>query len=157
MLIYCDQPHEKWYEYLFSAYHNSPHNSKHLFDIYTLTHIWWSLLLTFILLMIFRTRSKTAIYAAIAITTIFELLENTPSNIRKYRLVELQNSETSHFSGDSLINIIGDLLANFIGIALALYFIDNPICIIVILAALFVVITCQVGFKYWIDFFQFLY
>lgn len=37
----CDQPHDHWYEQLFTRYYPySPHNSKHLIDGYSLTHIF---------------------------------------------------------------------------------------------------------------------
>lgn len=41
-MIICDQEHKNWYEHIYAPYSiNSPHNSKHMFDIYSLTHIFF--------------------------------------------------------------------------------------------------------------------
>lgn len=150
----CDQPHKHWYEYIYNSHYvNSPHNSKHLFDIYTLSHIFWGALLT----LVGRTIFNNSIYVPIGVfilTTYFEIHENIKDQIVKYRRIEIDSNGTSSYRGDALINSIGDIIGNVIGIYLVL---SLPFSIImIILIILFMVITNVVGLSYWTEFFEFL-
>ena len=156
MLSICDQLHGNWYENIYNSYYpNSPHNSKHLFDIYTLSHIFWSALLVIILKKIFNDKLGLALPIGVfLLTTYFEIHENTEEQIVKYRRIEIDSSGTS-YRGDSLINLIGDIIGNIIGIYLGLALSNQAISIVLVI--LFLVITNIVGFSYWLEFFEFLF
>lgn len=151
-LHWCDQPHNYWYEHIIDFEPKSAHGSKHMFDIYSFTHIFWPLLLTLIAKKIFG----TSIYVPIAIfiiTTIFELYENIPENIIKYHRIEVDSSGESTYRGDSTINIIGDIIFNAIGIYIGYMYSDSVNLIILVLT--FIVITSVVGIKYWTEFLRY--
>ena len=158
---YCDQPHSHWWEYIYNSYsQNSPHNSKHFIDVYTLTHIFWSMLMVFIgkkinskYLLGAGNYTTTAIVAIIV--TVFEIHENLPEQIKKYHRIEVDSLGESTYRGDSTLNIVGDILFNFLGVYLGYTMSDsNAVCI---LAGLYIVITSVVGMSYWTDFFKFLF
>lgn len=149
----CDQKHKHWYEHIIQCHKPySPHNSKHMFDIYSLTHIFWSLLLITILNK-YVDRYTSFIIMSI-IVNIFEIIENLPQNIVKYHRIEVDSSGKSEYRGDSTINIIGDIIFNMIGSYLGYTIKDNNI-ITVILIVLFLSITQVVGLDYWTDFIKY--
>ena len=149
MKFICDQPHKYMYEHLFNYHHYSPHRSQHMFDIYSLTHIFWPLLIMFILKSLF---GKKPIYALIVIIIciIFEYIENLPKFVKKYRTIE-----KSDYQGDTIINVIGDMVTNLIGIYIG-YNIQSNAIITLILVILYCVITSIIGFEYWTQFAQFM-
>ena len=146
MILCCDQPHKYWFEQIYWPFSiNSPHNSKHLFDIYSLTHIFWLLLLSIICKNLFY--NKTIPITLLIITsTLFELYENSNDQIIKYNRIEVNSMGESSYRGDSLINLIGDIISNLIGIYIAYEYSNNISIIILIL--LFLIITFVVGFSY---------
>ena len=151
----CDQSHDHWYEHIYSPYCvNSPHNSKHMFDIYSLTHIFWPLLFSWLFKKLLNKNGYMFI-AMIIITTLFEIHENIPKNIIRYRRVEINQSGHTTYRGDSTINIIGDILLNIIGIYIGFHF-DNDVLIGIILTITFLIVTIVVGINYWIEFIQYL-
>ena len=153
-LYFCDQPHKHWYEHIYNTYYpNSPHNSKHLFDIYTLTHIFWSLLLVLLLKKTFGFSIYVPIFVFI-ITTVFEIHENLKEQIIRYQRIEINSTGISSYRGDSLLNLIGDIFGNILGIILALT-LNNEYNVIILLI-LFMVITNIVGISYWTDFLTFI-
>ena len=153
-LLICDQPHKYWYEYLYNTYYpNSPHNSKHLFDIYSLTHLFWPMLLTFLCKNIFGNNILIPIILII-LTTYFEIHENLEKQIIKYYRIEVNSNGQSSYRGDSLINSVGDILVNIFAIYIA--FNATNITTLIILFILFGVITKIIGFSYWIEFLGFL-
>lgn len=152
-LFICDQPHEHWYQQIYNDYYpESPHNSKHLFDIYTLTHIFWSALITLILKKFMST--NYAVILTFLVTAAFEIFENLDAQIIKYRRIEVDSTGKSSYRGDSFINSIGDIIGNMIGIYIGITLSNQNTLIILLI--LFLVITNIVGFSYWTDFFQFL-
>lgn len=151
----CDQPHKYWYEYLYNKhYTGSPHNSKHLFDIYSLTHLFWPMLLMFVTKKLFSFNGWVPIILII-FTTIFEIHENLPAQIKKYQRVEINESGETSYRGDSTINIMGDIIFNILGIYIA-YKINSDLINISILTITFFTITSVVGLNYWIEFFAFM-
>jgi hypothetical protein len=156
----CDQPHKYWYEYLWSSYYPlSPHNSKHLFDIYSFTHLFWLMLLTLIFKKIFSQQfcpqqCRLIVVALIIISTYFEIHENKQEQIVKYRRIEINSSGNTSYRGDSILNIIGDVIFNLIGIYLGIVLGEHSI--IMILVGIFALIVKVVGFSYWTEFFRFL-
>lgn len=86
-------------------------SSKQVFDIYTISHITHGILLFYFFRKYLKTNIKTALYGTIIIETLWEILENTPFIIKKYR----RKKEYQYYQGDSIVNIIGDILACMIG------------------------------------------
>ena len=151
-LYWCDQPHEKWYEHIFDLNpRKNPHVSKHMFDIFSFTHIFWPLLMVLLSKKIFGRGNYIIIFI---LTILFEIYENIPANIIKYHRIEIDSSGKSHYRGDSWINIIGDIIFNGIGVYLGYMCTDT--IIIIILMLILLIITTMLGINYWIDFFRFL-
>ena len=162
MPYFCDQPHKYWYEHLYNLYYpNSPHNSKHLFDIYTLTHIFWGLLLfiVFKTVLPFFSINIDDFYIIIilfVLTTYFEIHENQKEQIIKYRRIEISESGESSYRGDTFLNFIGDIIGNCIGLYIGYKYIYSHGSIQMgALAILFTIITNVVGLSYWTDFLEF--
>ena len=152
----CDQPHEQWWEYLYNSYQiKSPHNSKHFTDIYTLTHVWWPMAMMFIGKKVLTFSTTNIAIVVAVIVTIFEIFENLPAQIVKYNRIEVDTLGESTYRGDSMLNLFGDLLFNFVGIYLGYTLLDNAA--IAVLSGLFLIITNIVGLSYWTDFFKFLF
>jgi hypothetical protein len=155
-LFICDQPHEHWYEYLYNSYKvNSPHNSKHLFDIYSITHVFWFALLSILLKNIKIFDKEIIIIALVFLSIVFEIHENTDKQIILYNRIEQSSTGISSYRGDSFINVIGDIACNFIGIMIG--FNINYYNTFIILVILFLIITKMVGLEYWSDFLKFLF
>ncbi len=149
---FCDQNHQNWYEHIISCDPQSEHNSKHIFDIYSFTHIFWAMLSMFILRNIFK--SKIVIFIILFILfTIFEIHENLPKQIIKYNRVETDNHGKSSYRGDSTINIMGDILSNTLGL-IAGYSLNTK-DVSVILFLLVNIITKVLGTDYWIEFYRY--
>lgn len=160
MIIFCDQNHKYWWEYIYNSYTpNSPHNSKHLFDIYTQTHVFWSVLLLLITNNTIRPYShninKIIVLLILLLIIYFEYHENQPEQIVKYRRVEIDSTGISSYRGDSLLNLLGDIIIGLISVYIA-YNSSNKINII-ILVLTFITITFVVGIDYWKDFIKFVF
>lgn len=87
--------------------------SMQIFDIYTFSHITHGILLYFILKYIGYEDTKI-IYLAPIIEILWEWIENTPYIINKYR----SKTEFQNYRGDSIVNILGDVIAEEIGMHL---------------------------------------
>jgi Protein of unknown function (DUF2585) len=94
----------------------SEHNSQHLFDPYSFTHVEHGL----ILYMMFRPLARWVgpthrLILAMAVETLWEIIENTPAVINNYRKAALARG----YEGDSVANSLGDLAACGLGLLLA--------------------------------------
>lgn len=153
-LFWCDQNHDSIIDQIYWPYKpHGPHNSKHLFDIYSLTHLWWVGLSTLLGIWVFG-KIKPVPMIIFVLSTVFEIFENLPSQIVKYRRIEIDKSGNTSYRGDSLINIIGDIIFNVIGILLSWYFSSSVMFGVLLLS--FALITNVVGINYWIEFLQFI-
>ena len=114
-------------------------SSIHLFDFYSITHLFWPFLIALILLQ-FPLSKGLIIVVTFIIATLFEVLENQDWFIDRYRLQEEDDLGKSNYFGDSRINIFGDILSNLAGMAMAFYLPSNTIKIAV-LYGLFAIIT----------------
>jgi hypothetical protein len=94
----------------------SPHNSQHIFDPYSLSHMLHGLLF-FGLLWLLRRRIdfRWRLVAATAIEVFWELLENSPVIINRYRSATISWG----YEGDSIINSLGDIVSFVIGYYMA--------------------------------------
>ncbi len=88
--------------------------SQQLIDIYSLSHISHGIIFYFILQQI-NIGSISKFTIALLVELAWEIFENTPYIINKYR----ENEEYKDYNGDSIINIIGDTIFMSIGYYLA--------------------------------------
>ena len=104
----------RWYPV--SLHVSSMHNSQHLFDPYSFSHILHGILF-FGLLWLFRRRLSLDVRAAIAasIEIGWEMLENSPIIINRYRSATVSLG----YTGDSIFNSLGDIASFVLGFYLA--------------------------------------
>jgi hypothetical protein len=94
----------------------SPHNSHHLFDANSLSHVLHGVLF-FGVLWLVRRRLSLNVRAAIAagIEIGWEMLENSPLVIERYRKATVSLG----YTGDSILNSLGDVASFVLGFYLA--------------------------------------
>jgi hypothetical protein len=99
-----------------SLHVNSEHNSQHLIDPYSLSHVLHGVLF-FGVLWLFRRRlslnTRAVIAAAIEIG--WEMLENSPIIIKRYRAATISLG----YTGDSVLNSLADIASFVLGFYLA--------------------------------------
>lgn len=94
----------------------SSHNSQHLFDHYSFTHILHGVLLCGLLwLLIPRVRLVWRLWAATLVEALWEILENSRFIIQRYREATIGLG----YEGDSIANSIGDVACCAFGFLLA--------------------------------------
>ena|SRR5436190_12057544 len=106
----CGQP------YPISLKVNSQHNSQHLLDAYSLSHVLHGVLF-FGILWLLRRKLSLNVRAAIAATIeiAWEMLENSPIIINRYRTATVSLG----YTGDSILNSLGDVASFVLGFYLA--------------------------------------
>jgi hypothetical protein len=94
----------------------SPHNSQHLFDAYSLSHVLHGLIFCGALTWLLpRVAIGWRLVMATVIETAWEITENTELVINRYRAV----TASLDYHGDSVINSLGDILSFVLGFWLA--------------------------------------
>jgi hypothetical protein len=94
----------------------SEHCSQHLFDPYSLTHFSHGLLFAWGLWIVVPRWSRTRqLAAALTLGAAWEVLENSPLIIERYRTATM----SLNYLGDSVVNSMGDILACAIGFLVA--------------------------------------
>ncbi len=95
----------------------SPENSQQLTDWYTPSHVIHGMLFFALGRLIFRGRWSPLLGAALAlgIEVAWELIENSPAIIERYR----EQSLAQGYSGDSILNSLSDTFAMLVGFGLA--------------------------------------
>ena len=88
--------------------------NKQVFDIYSFSHVTHGILFYYILKSL-GLPSTSIVYAATLLEVAWELFENTPFIINKYR----EKKEFKDFHGDSIVNMIGDIIFTLLGVWLA--------------------------------------
>jgi hypothetical protein len=107
-----------WNLYINEA--SGKYTSQSLFDIYSFTHISHGILLFYILYYIHGSKTyNSMIYIALCYEILWELIENTPLIINRYRRA---SNISRNYPGDSIINSIGDILSMSIGFYLCWYY-----------------------------------
>ena len=94
----------------------SSNNSQQLFDPYSFTHILHGFLLFWIISLLLRgVAPRWQMSFALLCEAAWEVFENTPYVINRYR------TETAAlgYTGDTVVNSLGDLLCAFVGILIA--------------------------------------
>jgi hypothetical protein len=102
--------------------------SQTFIDRYSLSHITHGVLFYFVFKNISFTK-KYSLSLTIILEIIWEWFENTPYVIKKYRT----NPEYDNYKGDSILNIIGDIIFTVIGYFIADYAPIASIIMIIIL------------------------
>jgi hypothetical protein len=94
----------------------SSHTSQHLFDPYTLTHVEHGLILYWLLAWCLpRWQWPARFWLGTLIESLWEIIENTPWVIQRYR----DATAALGYAGDSVVNSLGDILACMAGLLLA--------------------------------------
>lgn len=94
----------------------STHNSQHIIDPYTFTHVLHGVLEFWILGLIFRKMPIAwRLTIAVAIECIWEVAENSNTVIERYRAVTI----SLDYFGDSIINSLADILSCATGFLIA--------------------------------------
>jgi Protein of unknown function (DUF2585) len=94
----------------------SAHNSQHVFDPYTFTHILHGVLFFWIVSLIFgKLPLAWRLLMAISVECAWEVAENTNAVIQRYR----ETTISLNYFGDSIINSLGDILSFSFGFWLA--------------------------------------
>ena len=96
----------------------SLHNSQHLFDPYSFTHILHGVLFCGILAWLLpKIPLMWRLWMAITLEAIWEIFENSQFIIQRYR----ESTMALGYNGDSIINSSGDILSCVAGFILARY------------------------------------
>lgn len=94
----------------------SSHNSQHLIDPYTFSHVLHGIILCGLLYWLPTSVSEgTRFVAAIVLEIGWEILENSPLIIERYRTATISKD----YFGDSVANSVGDILACAAGYVIA--------------------------------------
>lgn len=94
----------------------SRHNSQHLFDPYTFTHILHGVLFYWLTTLIFpRMSAARRLLMAVALEAAWEVLENTNAVIERYREATI----SLDYFGDSITNSLGDVFSCAAGFLIA--------------------------------------
>lgn len=100
----------------FSTNVASSHNSQHLLDAYAFSHLLHGIIFFWVLRLIFpKLKAAWALLVALAIEAGWEILENSPMVIERYRAA----TASLGYSGDSIVNSLGDILSCAVGFWLA--------------------------------------
>ncbi|MET0445504.1 MAG: DUF2585 domain-containing protein [Pseudorhodoplanes sp.] len=95
---------------------NSSENSQHLFDWYTPSHVLHGVLLYAGLRLVFPNMPVMQRFAlALGVEVAWEILENTPLVIERYR----SGTISLGYQGDSIVNSVADTIAMSFGFLLA--------------------------------------
>jgi hypothetical protein len=103
--------------YLWSSDAWGTHNSQHLFDPYSFTHILHGIGFCGLLYLIFRRRISFAwlLFIAVLAESAWEVLENSNVVIERYRAATI----SLEYFGDSITNSVGDVLCCVTGFLIA--------------------------------------
>lgn len=94
----------------------SQHNSQHLLDPYTFTHVLQGMLLYAVLRLVAGARwPNVRLVLAVAFEVGWELVENTDRVINAYR----ESTIALNYHGDSIANSVSDVVAFVLGYAIA--------------------------------------
>jgi hypothetical protein len=106
----CGQPN------LWSGDPQSEHSSQHLFDPYSFTHILHGVLICGVLAWALPRLSRAwALTTTVFLEAVWEVLENSPLVIERYRTATIALG----YQGDSVANSLGDILSCALGFLVA--------------------------------------
>lgn len=97
--------------YFFCMETQSTCNSQRLFDAYTLTHVSHGIIFYWLYLLTkkrIKLNLQTGFLLALLLECVWEVIENTPAIIDRYRTATF----SLEYYGDSIINSLGDIIAS---------------------------------------------
>lgn len=102
-----------WYsnKKLISYESDGKDTSQQPFDVYSFTH-FSSGILVYLICKYLNFTDVISFYITVILALVFEVVENTPYIIKKYR----ENKEYKNYTGDSMANITGDIISLVLGI-----------------------------------------
>lgn len=101
---------------LWSGDIHSPHNSQHPFDPYSLTHLLHGIIFYALFRpLAVRMTPGARVVSALALEAAWEVVENSPPVIERYRRATIALG----YSGDSVVNSLGDIASCGLGLYLA--------------------------------------
>ena len=112
-------------------------SSRQIFDIYSFSHATHGILFFFIF-QYFKIRPILGLFLAIILEFLWEIFENTDYIIKKYR------KTYEKYEGDSIANIIGDIIFTIMGYIFALNY--SKIAIIYLILSEIVLIPYKANF-----------
>jgi Protein of unknown function (DUF2585) len=93
-----------------------PHNSQHLFDPYSFTHVLHGVILCGLLALVWpRLAPVWGLWLTLVVEAIWEVIENSAFVIDRYRAA----TAALGYEGDSIANSLGDILSGGLGFLLA--------------------------------------
>lgn len=93
-----------------------PHNSQHLLDPYSFTHVLHGLVFWWALRPLAGTiAARWRVVLGLGLEAVWEVLENAPGVIERYRTA----TAAVGYAGDSVANVLGDLATCALGLGLA--------------------------------------
>lgn len=102
--------------FLWSGDINSMHNSQHVLDPYSISHVLHGIIFYFAIVLVgSRWRLGWKLAAAIAIETGWEILENSPLIINRYRAGTIAIG----YEGDTIANSLSDVVMAMLGFLFA--------------------------------------
>jgi hypothetical protein len=102
--------------YLWSGDAWGPHNSQHLLDPYSLTHVLHGVVYCGLFAWAFpRLRPAWRLFGAVVLAAAWEVFENSASVIARYRAA----TAAQGYQGDTIANSLGDILSCAVGFELA--------------------------------------
>lgn len=98
----------------------SSNNSQHFLDPYSFTHVLHGVVYFWLIALLVKLvwpqlRSAWQLWLAVAAASVWELFENSPAVIQRYR----EATAALGYQGDSVINSLGDILCCVAGFAIA--------------------------------------
>src|SRR4051812_17714037 len=94
---------------------HGPHNSQHLFDPYSLTHVLHGVLFCGLLVwLVPRRPAAWRLWLAVVLESVWEVVENSNAVIERYRAA----TAAQGYTGDSVANSLGDILSCVVGFVL---------------------------------------
>jgi hypothetical protein len=100
----------------FSVSVHSSHNSQHLLDPYSFSHLLHGVIFFWVLYLLFpRVQFGWRLLIALVIEAGWEVMENSPLIIARYRAA----TASLGYSGDTIVNSTGDVLSCALGFFLA--------------------------------------
>lgn len=123
---------------LWTSEHNGPQTSQHLTDWYSLSHVLHGFLFYWGYLLLTRRRLavQTLFLLTLATECAWEILENSPIVISRYRATNAQT-----YAGDTIVNSLMDITACAVGFLLA-RFLPTWLSILLIIAAELLMAWC---------------